>query len=153
MRIKKTSSISLVLKELVREKKWESRLRLHAIFDFWEQAVGRDIADHAWPMHIRGFVLWVGVTDSVWMQHLHLQKNILLETLNARLAAEKLTNIRFDLASPAPHAADCSRLPPSFAPPDNKTCLDIKKATAAIKDPAIRDSLERLLQTFAAPKK
>lgn len=153
MRTKKTSRISLVLRELVREKKWESRLSLHAIFDFWEQAVGRDIAEHAWPMHIRGFVLWVGVTDSVWMQHLHLQKNILLETLNAQLTGEKLTNIRFDLAVPAPQAAGYSRLPPSFAPLDNKTCQDIKKATAAVQDQAIRDSLERLLQTFAGKKK
>jgi hypothetical protein len=91
--------IGSLLSGVFKEKKWRSRLELHRVFEFWTETVGPDIAAAARPSLIRGKVLWVKVSDSVWMQQLHLQKMILLEKLNRNLAGEKLTDIHFQLNS------------------------------------------------------
>jgi len=86
-----------ILNSLLVRKKWRKRIDLHQVFLFWEEAVGEDIAAHAAPGVIRGTVLWIGVSDSVWMQQLHLQKMLLLENLNSRLKEDKLSDLRFQL--------------------------------------------------------
>lgn len=86
-----------ILRSLLAGKKWQRRIELHQVFLFWQEAVGEGIAAHAEPEVIRGTVLWIKVSDSVWMQQLHLQKMLLLEELNARLAGDKLTDLRFHL--------------------------------------------------------
>ena len=97
-RKKKLETISSVLNGLFSKRNWQKRVGLHQVFRFWDEAVGGDIADHARPAVIRGDVLWVEVSDSVWMQQLHLQKIDLLELLNRRLDDEKLADLRFQLA-------------------------------------------------------
>jgi hypothetical protein len=102
--------ISNVLAGLFAERHWEERLGLHQLFQFWDEVVGKDIARQARPAVIRGSVLWVEVTDSIWMQQLHLQKIMLLATLNSRLPGDGLADIRFRIgrglgamaAKPAP---------------------------------------------------
>ena len=86
-----------ILRSLLAEKKWQHRINLHQVFLFWNEVVGRDIAAHAEPEVIRGSVLWIKVSDSVWMQQLHLQKMLLLEKINDRLGADNLSDLRFHL--------------------------------------------------------
>jgi len=94
----KLTRIDKLLAELFRKKNWQRRLGLHAIFQTWPQVVGEEIARRAAPHVIRGDVLWVAVSDSVWMQQLHLQKQQLLEHINASLAGpEKISDIRFQI--------------------------------------------------------
>lgn len=93
-RIEKAADI---LRSLLAGKKWQRRIDLHQVFLFWEEAVGRDIAAHAEPEVIRGTVLWIKVSDSVWMQQLHLLKVTLLEMLNRRLKEDQLSDLRFRL--------------------------------------------------------
>lgn len=86
-----------ILRSLLAGKKWQHRINLHQVFLFWNDVVGRDIAAHAEPEVIRGKVLWIKVSDSVWMQQLHLQKMLLLEKINDRLQGDKLSDLRFHL--------------------------------------------------------
>lgn len=86
-----------ILRSLFAGKKWQKRIELHQVFLFWQEAVGEGIAAHAEPEVIRGAVLWIKVSDSVWMQQLHLQKMLLLEKLNSRLHGDKLSDLRFHL--------------------------------------------------------
>ena len=51
------------------------------IADRWEEAVGREIADHSRPVAIRGEVLEVSVDTSVWCQQLQLQTPEILAAL------------------------------------------------------------------------
>jgi predicted nucleic acid-binding Zn ribbon protein len=51
------------------------------IADRWEEAVGREIADHSQPVAIRGEVLEVSVDTSVWCQELQLQTPEILAAL------------------------------------------------------------------------
>jgi hypothetical protein len=91
--------ISRLLSDVFQNKKWHSRLELHRVFEFWNSTVGREIAAIAQPSLIRGKVLWIKVTDSVWMQQLHLQKMLLLKKINQQLHGEKINDIRFQLNS------------------------------------------------------
>lgn len=86
-----------ILRSLLVGKKWQKRIDLHQVFLFWQEVVGDGIAAHAEPEVIRGTVLWIKVSDSVWMQQLHLQKVLLLEKLNSRLHGDKLSDLRFHL--------------------------------------------------------
>jgi len=94
---KKIEKAADILKSLLAGRNWQKRIDLHQVFLFWNEAVGPDIAAHAEPEIIRGTVLWIRVTDSVWMQQLHLLKTQLLERLNSRLKEEKLSDLRFQL--------------------------------------------------------
>jgi len=96
-RTNKIEKASDILKSLLAGRKWQKRIDLHQVFLFWNEAVGQDIAAHAEPEIIRGTVLWIRVTDSVWMQQLHLLKTQLLERLNSRLKEERLSDLRFQL--------------------------------------------------------
>lgn len=91
------TDIAKVLSGMFRERGWDRRLGLHAVFHFWDEVVGSAVALQARPSLIRGKVLWVSVSDSVWMQQLHLQKPSLLERINQRLEGETISDIRFQL--------------------------------------------------------
>jgi hypothetical protein len=95
----KPTPIRTLLASLIAAKGWEGRVELHKVFDFWDELLGADIARQAQPHVIRKTVLWVRVSDAVWMQQLHLLKEMILEKLNSRLKNNKLTDLRFQLDS------------------------------------------------------
>jgi predicted nucleic acid-binding Zn ribbon protein len=94
--------LGTLLQELFQRKKWQQHLEQHKIFLIWEDIVGAGIAAHAHPDCIRGKVLWLKVTDSVWMQQLHLEKRVLLATINEQLGEQELQDIRFRLDTKLP---------------------------------------------------
>ncbi|MHB1227968.1 MAG: DciA family protein [Desulfurivibrionaceae bacterium] len=94
----KITRIDSLFVELFKKKQWDKRLALHAVFRNWPQVVGQEIAERTEPQVIRGTVLWIAVSDSVWMQQLHLQKQTLLEHINANVrGGEKISDIRFQI--------------------------------------------------------
>jgi predicted nucleic acid-binding Zn ribbon protein len=60
----------------------------------WSDAVGFTIAAEARPTAERGGVLTVSCSASVWAQELDLMAPMLLERLNARLGAGRLSRLR-----------------------------------------------------------
>ena len=118
-------AIGRLLGAVFADKKWKSRLELHRVFEFWNAVVGREIAAVAQPSVIRGHILWVRVTEPVWMQQLHLQKTLLLEKINQHLRGEEISDIRFQLNS---------SLPPSQPEPESRQprplLIDRKKEQA-----------------------
>ncbi|MDH3359682.1 MAG: DUF721 domain-containing protein [Desulfobulbaceae bacterium] len=128
---KKPENIGDLLKGLFHKRNWQERFGMHALFSFWDEAIGDEIALHAQPDLIRGSVLWLRVSDSIWMQQLHLSKNLLMETINARLGDSKITDIRFridpTLGQPKPQPE-----PPT--PPQPIDQERLKKAEAMFAD-------------------
>ncbi|OGQ96444.1 MAG: hypothetical protein A2521_08945 [Deltaproteobacteria bacterium RIFOXYD12_FULL_57_12] len=136
--------VKTLLATLFKEKNWEKQLGLHAVFLFWEEVLGPELACFAQPKLIRGNVLWVRVADSIWMQQLHLQKMLLLEKINARLAKDRLADIRFeldtDLGQPAP--AKPAVKPVRQADPEKSRQVD--QLLSTLKNQEIRDALKNL---------
>ena len=143
------TQIGSLLNILARRKKWDQHLHLHAVFAFWDEAVGAEIAGRAQPTLIRGQVLWLAVADSIWMQHLHLQKMLLLDIINQRLTADRLIDIRFKLKPlPARESPPRRAEPKKARPPDQKKLQEFETLTAALRQDEIKVALRRLWLKF-----
>jgi len=140
----KITGIGNLMAALVTDRNWAKALNRHRLFEFWEETVGRDIAAHARPKVIRKQVLHVEVTDSVWMQQLHLQKSSLLTALNRRIGEDDLTDIRFTLHYGANFTKPLPPKIPPPPPPDPVKMAEFEQFLVSINDEEVRDSLRSI---------
>ncbi|HIJ91324.1 MAG: DUF721 domain-containing protein [Desulfobulbaceae bacterium] len=137
--------IDSLFAELFKKRQWDKRLALHAVFRNWPQVVGAEIAERTEPLVIRGTVLWIGVSDSVWMQQLHLQKQTLLEHINANVRGpEKISDIRFQIDAALGEekvVANPPRQAASPQPVDPEEQKSFEGMIAAIDDAELRTRL------------
>lgn len=144
----KIIDIGTLLSDLFENRKWKQNLNRHRIFEFWNEAVGKDISNHAQPKVIRGNVLWVDVTDSVWMQQLHLMKEQLCGVLNKKLGDDGVVDIRFNLTGKLKPVLTekkviSNKVPPA-SPPDPVAFAKFEKLLSAIGDEETRESMTRI---------
>jgi hypothetical protein len=146
-REKKIVKIDALLGELFASRNWQQNLERNRLFEFWNEAVGQDIAGQAQPKLIRGKVLWVNVTDSIWMQQLHLLKEHLRQVINDRIiGVEGISDIRFNLVTtlnPVLVKKKSVARPPK-PPPDPQKLADFEKMIAAIADAGARNSFRTI---------
>ena len=137
--------IDSLFAELFKKRQWDKRLGLHAVFLDWPQVVGPEIAERTEPQVIRGTVLWIAVSDSVWMQQLHLQKQALLEQINANVrGSEKISDIRFQIKAALGEEKVAVDSPPpvDFSPPaDLEAQKSFELLIAAIGDVELQTRL------------
>lgn len=146
---KKLTDIGTLLTGLAASRNWHVNLKRHRLFEFWERAVGKEIAAQAQPKVIRGTVLWVEVTDSVWMQQLHLLKEHLRQVLNDRIGADGISDIRFSLTACLKPVAswkeqDGREASPVMVAPDPEKLARFEKMISVITDDAARNSFRKL---------
>ena len=141
-------AINRLLAAVCEHKKWRAKLELHRVFEFWNDIVGKDIAAVARPALIRGHVLWVAVTDSVWMQQLHLQKMLLLQKINRQLKDETFADIRFQLNSSLapPPEPDAGKAKPVYL--DKKKEQEFDRLINSLENDDLKASLKHLWVTF-----
>ena len=143
--VSEPTGISRLLSNVIADRQWRSKLELHKIFELWYSIVGPEIATVAQPSLIRSQVLWVKVTESIWMQQLHLQKILLLEKINKQLHAEKITDIRFQLnssLSPPPPEPLSEKSKPVLLDKKEEQAFD--KLISTLENEALRASLKSL---------
>ena len=146
---KNASDIGMLLSSVFNNNKWHQRLNLNSVFLYWEETVGPEISVHAQPSFIRGRVLWLDVTDSIWMQQLHLQKILLLEKLNQKIqGGEQLEDIRFQIGTPVKQAAPPEPFVPRFTPPDKEKIKEFENLITTIKDDDVKKSLYSMWAKF-----
>ena len=140
----KPVKINQLLAEVLANRKWRSRAELHRVFEFWDETVGKEIAAVAQPALIRGHVLWVKVKDSIWMQHLHLQKIMLLEKLNREYDGEKLSDIhfQFDSSLAAPQEPEPEKKKPVLL--DKKQEKEFDNLISSMGNDDLKASFKRL---------
>ena len=63
----------------------------------WEKTVGPPIADNAKPFAVKGSLLLVHVSSSVWLHQLRFLKADLLAKLNHGLSNERIEDIKFKI--------------------------------------------------------
>ncbi len=143
---RKITPIGGVLSGFFSRREWHRRLALHQVFLFWDKAVGQEIAKRANPSVIRGDVLWVNVTDSVWMQQLHLQKVELLEKINSRLGQEEITDIRFQLDTTLSQPTERKKEKPPLKvkPVDAGQKAEFDSLSDCLADEEAKENLRRL---------
>ena len=141
---KKPENIGDLLGGLFQQRNWQGRFRMHALFSFWDEVVGEDIAIRAQPDLIRGTVLWLRVSDSIWMQQLHLSKNLLMEKVNARLGESKITDIRFRIDPTLGKPAPVAEPEPAPEPVDPERLKKAEAMFASLADKELQQTLRRL---------
>jgi predicted nucleic acid-binding Zn ribbon protein len=146
--------ISRLLSGVAEDKKWRSKLELHRVFELWQAIVGPAIGAVAQPSLIRDHILWIKVTDSIWMQQLHLQKLLLLEKINKQLHAEKFTDIHFQLDStlsppPAPRIEKKTKA----VLLNKKEEQEFDRLISSLKNEDLRKSLKSLWVTMKTKDK
>lgn len=133
-----------ILDRTVRRLPLRQKLDDYALWEIWDDTVGRAVARNAQPERIRNGTLFVRVRAPVWMQQLQYMKDVMAERLNERLGRQVVTNIFFVVGelpeepppenagadAPAP-AVDAARLP--------------EQELGRIADPGLRNSLRSLL--------
>ncbi|MDH3600839.1 MAG: DUF721 domain-containing protein [Candidatus Tectomicrobia bacterium] len=71
-----------------------SRLLRH-----WAEIVGPQLAAVAYPEAVRSHVLFVAVTDDIWLQQLMYYQSQLLQNIRTALGEVSITRLHFSLAS------------------------------------------------------
>lgn len=149
------TKLGSLLSSVVTQKHWQQRLELHQVFLFWDELVGPEIAQHAKPQVIRGDVLWLAVSSSIWMQQLQYEKHQLLGLINARLGAAGaggredaplgLADLKFQL-DPGLRQGSPSFSEQVFVAPevDHKRFAEFSASLNSIPDQEIRESMKRL---------
>ncbi len=153
------SDLGSLLASVLKQKDWQRRLRLHQVFLFWDEVVGSEIARHAQPQVIKGDVLWLTVSDSIWMQQLQFERYHLLELLNARLgegghsagngrgdgAALRLSDLKFKLDPSYGRRQQPVRLQKAFVQEiDHEQFAQFSMSLNSIDDLETRESMKRL---------
>lgn len=142
----KPTPIRTLLESLIATKGWVGRVELHKVFEFWDDLVGPDIARQAQPHVIRKTILWVRVSDSVWMQQLHLLKVMLLEKLNSRLKKNKLTDLRFQIDTSLGREEGEGAAQPAVSPtrfPSAERKKEFESLLASINDEEIKAAIRQ----------
>ena len=134
--------VANLLGSLFQRKGWQTRLRMHTLFNFWDKVVGREIADHAQPHLIRGTVLWVKVSDQIWMQQLHFQKHFILEKVNKRLKESEITDIRFQLDTRVTGKEEERSMPRKPRQVDPRKLKKFESMISEIKDEEMKQALK-----------
>ena len=75
--------ISDVLKNLIKDRDWQSGIAEGNLFANWENIVGAEIAEHTEPIAILDGVLTIRTSSTAWATQLNLISNDVLASLQA----------------------------------------------------------------------
>ncbi len=67
------------------------------VWDVWEAAVGKEIADHAHPVAFKGGLLLVHISNSTWLHHLRFMEKELIHKLNLALGDKRVSSLSFKI--------------------------------------------------------
>lgn len=143
----KLITIDSVLKEIARDLKFEDRMEQVLLYRLWQDAVGDAVARNASPVLVRGGVLHVNVTSSVWVQQLHFLRDMLLQKINAGLSGTKISDIRFKVGpvvSPVEQLSGHGPLPEL----DATEKLSTETESANIQDPELREAFQEFMAAY-----
>jgi predicted nucleic acid-binding Zn ribbon protein len=147
----KLVKVSTLLQKVIYQKKWQKRLEIHNVFNFWTNVVGSEVAMHAQPHVIHGNTLWVEVSDSVWMQHLQFMKYELLKKVNEQLYPEVLDDIRFRMGYGQFREISKATMP-ELVKPDAEKKEEFDRLVECLDNNDSRQALKKLWLAFASHK-
>ncbi len=152
---KTIKNLGSILGGFYQQRNWNRRLELHQVFVFWEQVVGKEIARRALPQEIKKGVLWVNVTDNIWMNQLQFEKYNLLEKINAKLkkisndpSPDVLIDLRFHLDPYLEKKTKKTKeevVPPKAIDPDRLARFE--NAISSLGDPELQETMKRIWMT------
>lgn len=127
--------------------------RLLAVLDRWRSMVSPETLRHARPTTIRRNVLYLTVTDPVWMSELTYFVPRFLEVLNESLPdGEALAGIRLRIGTLPPQeepVRERARAEPVDA---SRLSGEVRRRLERISDPDLREQMGRIASKLAGRK-
>ncbi len=143
----KLTTLDSVLKDIAHDLKFEDRMEQILLYRLWQDAVGEGVARNASPALVRGGVLHVNVTSSVWVQQLHFLRDMLLEKINAGLSGTKIHDIRFKIGPVAALPQEPGRQEP-LPELDESERQAAETESAHIEDPELRSAFQKFMSAY-----
>jgi hypothetical protein len=111
----------------------------------WQALVGPQVAAVTSPEGIRGRVLFVTVSDAIWLQQLTFYHAQLLHNIRQALGDVPIARLHFTLASSVSRFAPDAEEPPALPhqPLTGEEERQVLERTAAITDPELREAVRR----------
>ena len=135
-----TKDLGSLLQSLIKQKNWQDRIEQHQVFIFWDKFVG-ELSSRTRPDIIREDVLWVSVSDPVWMQQLQFEKQTLLDHINTELKSLNPKSTASKALNSPPIIKDIRfKLDPNFKIPEQTApALKQKQHSAPINKPRFKE--------------
>jgi predicted nucleic acid-binding Zn ribbon protein len=94
---KKSAHIGSILNDVLKTLRPEADGGLVQVWQLWDDAVGRAIAENARPAAFKGKLLLVHVASSPWIHQLQFLKKEIIEKLNVALGQDLIEDIKFKI--------------------------------------------------------
>lgn len=142
-------SIEKLLTKTLKKLPNAKQIKGQMLIDAWPEVVGLQIAAKAKAIMFENGVLFVWVRDSVWAQHLSLQKKQIISSLNKYVKTNILTNIRYQVGGKEPILLQEKQLEKK----DNWRELELEgqilmRIEKAFEDVALTQDLENKIKNF-----
>ena len=141
-------SIAPVLAQALRQRGLGHLVLLGRIVQHWYTIAGPQLTAVTQPESIRGRVLFVTVSDAIWLQQITFYQAQLLENIRSVLGDVPITKLHFMLAM-------SSSRQPILSPPEEDleplplTAVEeqqMQEGTASIADPELREAVRQAWQ-------
>jgi len=141
-------ALAPVLAQALRQRGLGHLVLLARVVQYWHTIAGPQLAAVTQPESIRARVLFVTVSDAIWLQQVTFYQAQLLENMRRVLGDVPITKLHFRLAMSS------SRQPVSSSPeevlePAPLTAVEeqqVQEGTAGIADPELREAVKRAWQ-------
>ena len=98
-KLKESVHISSVLDNILNTYRQESDSGLSRVWSFWNDAVGKTIAENAQPAAFKGKVLLVHVTSSTWIHELRFLEKGIIDNINSVSGENLVEEIKFKIGT------------------------------------------------------
>jgi len=129
-----------------------ARLKDLAIWQSWDQAVGKTIAARAQPLRMVGGTLTVVVASGPWMQQLSFMKTELRDRINALLGDDRIKEIVLKAGRIRDDHGAAEELRPPARPLSTQQQSQISQQVSAVEDVELRLSLQLLMEVHYSRK-
>lgn len=89
--------IGLILLKSLKKIDFEKKLKEGAIWNAWDEMVGKRVAKHSMPESLTDGLLVITVSDPIWMQQLQFMKEMIINKVNENLKESLVKKIYFKL--------------------------------------------------------
>lgn len=126
----------------------------------WQRAVGPGISEQTQPIRIQNRILYICVSNSVWMQQLQFMKGMILGKIKEETGVDALEEIRFFIGEVEANSQNAENLggreesaPKEWGKLSESEMIRVRRETANLIDPEMRNIFERVFaQSLSAGK-
>jgi predicted nucleic acid-binding Zn ribbon protein len=93
------SDIGSILNKTVQTIRQRPDNELTRIWGMWEEIAGSEIASYARPSGFKNNLLIIKVTNSVWLHHLSMTRQDMMDRINRAFGKEIIREIKFTIGS------------------------------------------------------